>query len=62
MVTLGGFLLLIADIWAVLRCWGSTLSFTGKMLWTLTIILFPVGGLILFILFGRAARRAYIYR
>lgn len=53
-MTFGLILLLLADLWAVLRCWGSTLSLTAKFLWTLMIFFFPLGGLILYILFGRA--------
>ena len=49
-------LIFIADIWAILRCWSSMLSLTARLLWTLLIFLFPVGGLILFVLFGRAGR------
>lgn len=56
MATLCSLLLLIADIWAIIRCWGSTLSLTAKFLWTLVIIFMPLFGLILFILFGRASR------
>jgi len=56
MLTFGGLVLLVLDIWALFRCWGSTLSGTAKLLWTLLIVLFPFGGLILFILFGRARR------
>ncbi|MEE9553916.1 MAG: PLDc N-terminal domain-containing protein [candidate division Zixibacteria bacterium] len=62
MIELGAILLLIADLWAVLRCWGSTLSLTAKLLWTLLIIIFPLGGLILFILFGRARPASAHYR
>ena len=56
MMTLGALLLLILDIWAVLRCWNSSLNLMPKLLWTLVIFIFPIGGLILYILFGRAAR------
>jgi hypothetical protein len=56
-----GLLIFIADIWAVLRCWGSTLSLTAKFLWTLVIIFMPVFGLLMYILFGRA-RPAAAYR
>lgn len=55
-MTLGWLLVLVIDIWAVLRCWWSTLSLTAKLLWTLVIFLFPVGGVILFLLFGRAQK------
>jgi len=54
MVTLGAILLLLADLWAVLRCWGSSLNLMSKFFWTVLIIIFPLGGLILFIFFGRA--------
>lgn len=62
MMTFGAVLLLIADLWAVLRCWGSTLSLTAKFFWTLLIFFFPFGGLILFILFGRARPASAHYR
>ena len=48
MITFGGLLLLAADLWALFRCWGSTLSATSKFFWTLLIIFFPFGGLVLF--------------
>ena len=56
MITFGAILLLILDIWAVWRCWNSSLSLIPKFLWTLVIFCFPIGGLILYILFGRARR------
>ena len=53
-MTLGWLLVLVIDFWALLRCWGSTLSPSAKFLWTLVIFFFPIGGVILYILFGRA--------
>ena len=61
-MTIGAILLLIADLWAIIRCWNSTLSLTAKFLWTLLIFFFPLGGLILFILFGRARQASASYR
>jgi hypothetical protein len=49
-----GLIVLIIDIWALLRCWNSSLNFGPKVLWTIIILLFPVLGVIGFILFGRA--------
>jgi hypothetical protein len=52
---IGGLVVLILDLWAIIRCWSSTLSLTAKVLWTLVIIVFPILGFVLYLLFGRAA-------
>jgi len=48
-----GLLILILDIVALLEVAGSARSFGDKVLWALLIFFFPVGGLILYYLFGR---------
>ena len=54
---IGGFILLALDIWALISVIGSTET-TGKMvIWGLVILLLPLVGFILWLLFGpRAAR------
>jgi hypothetical protein len=49
-----GLVVLIVDIWALIRCWSSSLNLGPKVLWTLIILLFPILGVIAFVLFGRA--------
>ncbi len=51
--SLCGILILILDVIALLEVAGSTRSFGDKLLWGLLIFFFPVGGLILYYLFGR---------
>lgn len=53
--TLGccGGVIVILDIIALLEIVGSTRSASNKVLWALLIIFFPLGGLILYYLFGR---------
>ncbi len=46
-------IILVLDIIALLEVAGSDRSFGDKVLWGLLIFFFPVGGLILYYLFGR---------
>lgn len=50
-----GVLILIADIAAVVSVVTGQGSSTHKVFWTLMIILLPILGLILYLLFGRSA-------
>jgi hypothetical protein len=47
-----GLLILIADIWAIVKIFQSTASTGAKVLWIVLILLLPVFGLILWLLFG----------
>jgi hypothetical protein len=47
-----GLLILIADIWAIVKIFQSTASTGAKVLWIVLIVLLPVLGLILWLLFG----------
>ena len=47
-----GLLILIADIWAIVKIFQSTASTGAKVLWIVLILLLPVLGLILWLLFG----------
>lgn len=47
-----GLIILIVDIWAIAKAWSLTISSAAKLLWTLLILIFPVLGVILFLIFG----------
>ncbi|MHB1215899.1 MAG: PLDc N-terminal domain-containing protein [Thiobacillus sp.] len=47
-----GLILLIADIWAIVKTVGSRASTGTKVLWVVVIVLLPLLGLILWFLFG----------
>ena len=47
-----GLLILILDIWAIMRVIGSSASTGAKILWTLLILILPVVGLIIWWLAG----------
>lgn len=56
---LGGLLILVCDVWAIVSIFGSRASAGRKVLWIVVVILLPVVGFILWLLFGpRAARGA----
>ena len=48
-----GFIILILDIVALVEVVGSNRTTGNKVLWALLIIFFPLGGLIIYWLFGR---------
>lgn len=55
----GGVVILALDLWAIISVFGSAASTGRKVIWTLLIVLLPVLGFILWLLFGpRAASRA----
>lgn len=47
-----GLIIVILDIVALVNLWQSSRSDGNKVLWTLLIVFFPVGGLILYYLFA----------
>ncbi|MCB1685660.1 MAG: PLDc N-terminal domain-containing protein [Pseudomonadales bacterium] len=49
---IGGLLVLILDVWAIIRVVGSRASTGSKVLWTVVILLLPVLGVILWFFFG----------
>ena len=51
-----GLLLLIANVWAIVSTVSSSASTGSKVLWILLIIIFPLLGLILWLIFGPRAR------
>jgi len=50
--TIIGLLILIADIWAIIKVFQSKSSILAKILWTLLILIFPVLGLIIWYFAG----------
>lgn len=47
-----GLLILIADIYAIVKTVGSTATTGAKVLWVVVILLLPVIGFLLWLLFG----------
>ena len=50
--TIIGLLILIADIWAIIKVFQSKSSVLAKILWTLLILIFPVLGFIIWYFAG----------
>jgi hypothetical protein len=51
-----GLLVLIADVWAIVNVFQSSVSTGKKVLWTVLIILLPVIGFIIWFLAGPKSR------
>jgi len=49
---LGGLIVLILDVWAIIRVVGSKASTGAKVLWTVIILLLPVLGVIIWFFVG----------
>ena len=47
-----GLLIIIADIWAIIKVFQSDTSTIGKLVWTLIILVFPFLGLIVWYFAG----------
>lgn len=54
----GGLILLALDIWAIVSIVGSGATTGSKVLWVLIVLLLPLLGLILWLLFGPRGGRA----
>ncbi|MFD0859066.1 PLD nuclease N-terminal domain-containing protein [Roseovarius aquimarinus] len=55
--SVGGFIVLVCDVWAIVSIFGSRASTWRKALWIIAVLLLPILGFILWLLFGpRAAR------
>ncbi|PJE37714.1 hypothetical protein CVM52_05595 [Pseudooceanicola lipolyticus] len=55
---LGGLIILILDIWAIVSIIGSSASTGSKVLWTLLVLLLPVVGFLIWLVAGpRSAPR-----
>jgi hypothetical protein len=57
---LGGFILLILDIWALVSIISSSASTGRKVLWSLLVIVLPLVGFILWLFLGPRADKARI--
>ena len=56
--SLGGLIILILDIWAIVSVVGSRATTLRKVLWTLLILVLPVLGFIIWLIAGpRSVRR-----
>ncbi len=55
---IGGFIVLLLDIWAIVSILGSSASTGSKVLWTLLVIVLPLLGFILWLLAGPRSSRA----
>ena len=47
-----GLVILVLDIWAIVKIWGSGASGLAKSLWTLAIIVLPVLGFLVWLVAG----------
>ena len=55
---IGGIIVLIADIWAIVNVFQSNADTAKKVIWTVLIILLPVLGFILWFFLGPKTGRA----
>ncbi|MEE4287950.1 MAG: PLD nuclease N-terminal domain-containing protein [Erythrobacter sp.] len=55
-----GLIVLALDIWALINVWTGPASTGSKLLWTALIVLLPVIGLILWLIFGPRGRTSTI--
>jgi len=49
---LGGLIVLVLDVWAIVKIFGSGATTGSKVLWTVLVLLLPVLGFILWFCFG----------
>jgi succinate dehydrogenase/fumarate reductase cytochrome b subunit len=54
----GGFIVLIADVWAIVNILQSGASTGSKVLWTVVVIVLPILGFILWFFFGPKTGKA----
>lgn len=53
---IGGFILLVLDIWAIVSIVSSAASTGKKVLWCLLVLILPLLGFIIWLLFGPRAQ------
>ena len=53
-----GLIILVLDLWAIISVIGSAASTGRKVLWTLLVLLLPVIGFLLWLIFGPRAGTA----
>jgi len=56
--SLGGLIVLVLDIVAIVSLLSGTSSVSHKVLWILLIVIFPCVGVVLYFLFGRSPQDA----
>jgi hypothetical protein len=56
--SIGGLILLVLDLWAIISVIGSGASTGGKVVWVLVILFLPLLGFIAWLIFGPRASRA----
>ncbi len=47
-----GLVILALDVWAVINIWGSGSGVLAKLLWTLLVLIFPIGGVVIWYFIG----------
>jgi hypothetical protein len=55
---LGGLIVLVADVWAIVNIFQSGASTGNKVLWTVLVVVLPVLGFILWFFLGPRTSRA----
>ncbi|QYX57798.1 PLDc N-terminal domain-containing protein [Roseovarius sp. SCSIO 43702] len=55
---IGGFILLVLDIWAIVSIVGSSASTGKKVLWVLLVVLLPLLGFIIWLIAGPRSAKA----
>lgn len=58
--SIGGFILLALNVWAIVHIVGSQASTLAKVLWTLFIPVLPLLGFIIWLIFGPRSQPARI--
>ncbi len=47
-----GLIVLIADVWAIVHVFGSARPVGAKVVWTVLVLIFPILGFLIWLLFG----------
>jgi len=55
---IGGFVLLVLDLWAIISVIGSRAGTGGKVLWVLVILFLPLLGFLAWLIFGPRSSRS----
>ncbi|SEL17186.1 PLD nuclease N-terminal domain-containing protein [Roseovarius nanhaiticus] len=55
--SLGGLIVLICDVWAIVSIFGASASTGKKAIWIAVVILLPIAGFLAWLLFGPRATR-----
>ena len=57
---IGGLILLVLDIWAIVSIIGSSASTGSKVLWSLLVIILPLVGFIIWLIAGPRSSKAHV--